>query len=705
MRVEDAVVVGVGFTMVVIALLCAPGMADTWILAMPSAVGSILPVWLVWGISDAVVLPKLIGTWTLAPLLAALSLCLAVRRRPSRAAVAFAVLAIFYALWTAVANSNGLWPALGWESVTALVCIACVGASLAVSLDPVTATRVLSSLCAGAVMVSIYSLCQHFGLDPLGWDPRHSEPDRSIATFGNPDFFAAWLVALVPVVLWRSAQARAPRAGALWGVGLGLVLGATIFSYTRAAWLALFIEASMLLIWRCARPSRETWIAFTITFCAIALALKMQPGHGIDVMERIGETVKGDRSTSVRIALWREALAVTADHPLVGTGPDSFSYAAMPYRGIEPPDMTARVGLAGDPHSTFLEVAASSGVPGLLLVLCLLAVAARTALRSGDDAARTALIGGIGLCVAQSLARLTLPSLWLAFVLGAICVAFANGGGRTSAPPVLTAAILLVGVTFSVLAVRWWMPMARVDFLSNLAGSEGTRAMEVGGAGGADLMRESLALYEEARSQAVGLRRGRIAAAEARLLEGLMQRMSVADATASGVRDNAVRRALEAVEMNRFDPYLWHDLSRIMMTASQRTADPRHSKELENQAIEAARQGCSLDPFNVALEADLARRLAIAHRNDEADVVFRHSLQSAPQQIGVRIDHARMLYAAGRSQEAEDELREVVRREPGNAVATKMLRDEEQDVLKRRAHPLKVWRARDSRRSARHGGH
>ncbi|MFH0241325.1 O-antigen ligase family protein [Streptomyces sp. HK10] len=64
--------------------------------------------------------------------------------------------------------------------------------------------------------------------------------------------------------------------------------------------------------------------------------------------------------TSQRIVLWREAVALAAEHPVRGAGPDRFGALNRAAEQGAAPD--------GKPHSAPLQTAAEQGVPGVLLL-------------------------------------------------------------------------------------------------------------------------------------------------------------------------------------------------------------------------------------------------------------------------------------------------------------------------------------------------
>ncbi|MCH6159050.1 O-antigen ligase family protein [Streptomyces sp. M600PL45_2] len=100
--------------------------------------------------------------------------------------------------------------------------------------------------------------------------------------------------------------------------------------------------------------------------------------------------------TGHRVELWRDALAITRDHPVLGTGPDSFGELSATARaagaratvadegtfaeetaaetagqaatGSGPAAVDAASASDGKPHSAPLQVAAEQGLPGLALL-------------------------------------------------------------------------------------------------------------------------------------------------------------------------------------------------------------------------------------------------------------------------------------------------------------------------------------------------
>ena len=205
-----------------------------------------------------------------------------------------------------------------------------------------------------------------------------------------------------------------------WLDGSEAVTLAWGWSRGRIAALALAAAclAAALLLRR--HPGRGWRLREAIPFCLSLPVLALALTAALPVPERMGglwelhETLLGrgrDAFGSERLGIWRAAAALIREHPLWGTGPDTFLQAAreiMPSRGIF-------LRQAFDtPHCLPLALAAASGLPALGLFLALLAVCLR---RCAKDGARGAVLAACILCwAAQSLFTfsvcLTSPMAW-----------------------------------------------------------------------------------------------------------------------------------------------------------------------------------------------------------------------------------------------------------------------------------------------------
>jgi O-antigen ligase len=122
---------------------------------------------------------------------------------------------------------------------------------------------------------------------------------------------------------------------------------------------------------------RGVWLA------ALALAAGAVTGLAFavaqDGLPRGASVPLHKQLTGHRVELWRDALAITREHPLLGAGPDTFKDLSVTARGAGGTARTAVAGQGmlpepepapsdGKPHSAPLQVAAEQGLPGLALL-------------------------------------------------------------------------------------------------------------------------------------------------------------------------------------------------------------------------------------------------------------------------------------------------------------------------------------------------
>jgi putative inorganic carbon (HCO3(-)) transporter len=120
-----------------------------------------------------------------------------------------------------------------------------------------------------------------------------------------------------------------------------------------------------------------------------------------EVAEDIAEAF--EKSASQRIIIWRGALDMIADNPVLGVG-----YGAFPYLIGRYTDGAARV---GDAHNMYLLVAAEAGIPALLLFLLLIGLAFREGwrlYRRGQDP----VLRGLGLGLAAGIVGLLVTGMF-----------------------------------------------------------------------------------------------------------------------------------------------------------------------------------------------------------------------------------------------------------------------------------------------------
>lgn len=264
---------------------------------------------------------------------------------------------------------------------------------------------------------------------------------RGSGFFANPAFAGGYVAA----GLWLIAHRMATNP-VRWSVAAALTAGGVQALGGRLP-LGLLVAAVMAAVpafgWR--RATRLALCAAVgIGAATAAASLAGLPSGGATGTARLEEAaLSGVRP---RIEAWRGAALATADRPLFGAGPGRFGEATGPYRTLamaraEGPD---RYFL--DAHNLVAEYAATTGVPGVVLLVGFL-VAALAAAGYRSPLAGFAILGlADHLLQPQHLSRTTLVVL----ALGA---AAAGRERKPAGRPVVRAAVPAVAVVAAAVLV------------------------------------------------------------------------------------------------------------------------------------------------------------------------------------------------------------------------------------------------------------
>lgn len=183
--------------------------------------------------------------------------------------------------------------------------------------------------------------------------------------FGGMDnnCFGVALVSTIgpAIALGLGAKNWYERAGA--GVSAALILHTTLLTFSRGAMVGLLVVGATAFI---IMPKRPKHLAALVVVGLIALRLT-----GPQLMARYSTTMaesdERDGSAESRLDLWRDCLKLTVAHPVFGVGPGNFPVVAESI-GWTPGKQA---------HSVWMQQAAETGVPGVLILLLFFGIALR----------------------------------------------------------------------------------------------------------------------------------------------------------------------------------------------------------------------------------------------------------------------------------------------------------------------------------------
>ncbi len=236
-----------------------------------------------------------------------------------------------------------------------------------------------------SALVAIYGIAEHFGIDANQWvqDVR----SRVFSTLGQPNWLAAWLIALIPLT-WAFLLNSKSRKQSLIHYSLFIIL-LLCFLYTksRSGLLGLgfaFVSFWGLLFWFKRRAVKKILKPFLITtFLLIIFNLFIftpwQPKflNFKSVAPQTPTTTQeiptgGTESGEIRKIVWQGALSIWQHHPFFGTGPETFAYSYYWYRPRAHNDVSEWDFLYNKAHNEYLNYMATTGTIGILAYLFLI---------------------------------------------------------------------------------------------------------------------------------------------------------------------------------------------------------------------------------------------------------------------------------------------------------------------------------------------
>lgn len=242
-------------------------------------------------------------------------------------------------------------------------------------------SRMARALVLAALPVWGYGFLQLAGLDPFLWESFRGAGGRIFSTLGNPIFLGGYTAMVVPVAVGLAVSLRGfARWG--WIVAAGIGTAALVFTAARAGWLGLGFGLVLLVAfawrWGYGRAMLKVLTAAGVTAAVVVLV-----GLNISSSERQGArlearavsiTTPGGSLDEGRLAIWDISLAMIADHPVFGVGPDEMGEQFEKYRTAAFDRAEGADKKADKPHSSVLEWVVETGVPGVFLFVCLVGV-------------------------------------------------------------------------------------------------------------------------------------------------------------------------------------------------------------------------------------------------------------------------------------------------------------------------------------------
>ena len=292
-------------------------------------------------------------------------------------------------------------------------------ALLVVATDLFTADRgrmerILAVLVWVAALCGVLALLETLRILPGEFPRFGTRFNRAALGFGQPNGLGLFLAVTIPLAAHRYGMARTWIGRALHALAIGAVVIGVAGTFSRGSWLAVLAGSGVFLLSRDWRLAGRIWLVAVV--CVVVVDL----GSGGALRDTLQRTL-GELVLEQRAALAVAGVLMFLEHPIIGVGPggfadslDRFGAQVSQLRDIQP-----------TPHNAYVQMAAETGVIGLVAFVAFFAVTLWALLkevrRSGRETGQRNTI---------DLRRALLWSLATVCVAGMVVWPFAHGPGQ-----------------------------------------------------------------------------------------------------------------------------------------------------------------------------------------------------------------------------------------------------------------------------------
>lgn len=253
------------------------------------------------------------------------------------------------------------------------------------NFDKEKAQKLLKVTLISATLVAIWGILEHFGgsiscliirgqLNDNCW--VQDVKTRVFASLGQPNWLAAYLIALIPLSL-HFTFINKNREKILW-MAISLIFFLCIlFTKSRSGLLALAIALTIFGILNLKNHLKQLFtVALLFLFAVLIFGTPLTPSinnliHQTKTTQSTDVSEGGTESGAIREIVWKGALNIWRAHPIFGTGVETFGYSYWQFRPLEHNKTSEWDYLYNKAHNEYLNFLANSGSVGLITYLIL----------------------------------------------------------------------------------------------------------------------------------------------------------------------------------------------------------------------------------------------------------------------------------------------------------------------------------------------
>ncbi|MEK7161299.1 MAG: O-antigen ligase family protein [Patescibacteria group bacterium] len=227
----------------------------------------------------------------------------------------------------------------------------------------------LQSFIVVASVLSLNGLSSWLGGPAFVMDP--SLPERSSSTFGNPIFFASYLIIPLFLAVYLAMQEKQRIARVFYWIAVALQLGGLYSSVTRGATVGIaagLLAGLVIYVFLSEnRKLKKYGIVLIGLFLALIIGIFLIRNKLSSDSALYSLTKLKDSNTEARLIQWGVALKGYKDHPIIGVGPENYNIIFAKY--FDPKLYQYDPSWFDKPHNYLLEILTTGGAVGFVAYL------------------------------------------------------------------------------------------------------------------------------------------------------------------------------------------------------------------------------------------------------------------------------------------------------------------------------------------------
>lgn len=249
-------------------------------------------------------------------------------------------------------------------------------------LDNKSTLKLIKISVGTTFFVSLYAILEHFGIDKKFW--VQDVQSRVFSTLGQPNWLAAYLIPNMFLTLYLSLTTKNKKDIIPHVIFIALFVS-LLFTKSRSGFLGFafsYITYWILLIRQFSFAKIKKYLVVYSSILifiigvlgspyskSISSILTPKPPVTTAIIQGTVLENGGTESGDIRKIVWSGALKLINKYPILGTGPETFAYTYYWMRPLTH-NMTSEWDfLYNKAHNEYLNIAAGSGLLGLIVYL------------------------------------------------------------------------------------------------------------------------------------------------------------------------------------------------------------------------------------------------------------------------------------------------------------------------------------------------